>query len=155
MSFRVRTMSMQLGFKGKFPLQWPLGNPTLRSQRHWNVLCQCWTEEKCHLEVKICTLTCFYQYMLWFKFILGLMFFELVSILFAIVPDYGNEYVTKEKKLNQFENFSLKTKFQPQHVIFILPIVAWWQPVIKSLRGLTRVAVHSALIQWLRDGPSL
>ena len=26
--------------------------------------------------------------MLWFKFILGLMFFELVSILFAIVPDY-------------------------------------------------------------------
>ena len=29
--------------------------------------------------------------MLWFKFILGLMFFELVSILFAIVPDYGND----------------------------------------------------------------
>ena len=37
-----------------------------------------------------------YIYMLWFKFILGLMFFELVSILFAIVPDYGNEYMTKE-----------------------------------------------------------
>ena len=34
--------------------------------------------------------------MLWFKFILGLMFFELVSILFAIFPDYGNEYMTKE-----------------------------------------------------------
>ena len=27
-----------------------------------------------------------------------LMFFELVSILFAIVPDYGNEYMTKENK---------------------------------------------------------
>jgi len=26
------------------------------------------------------------------------MFFELVSILFAIIPDYGNEYVTKEHK---------------------------------------------------------
>ena len=39
-----------------------------------------------------------YIYMLWFKFILGLMFFELVSILFAIVPDYGNEYMTKENK---------------------------------------------------------
>ena len=26
------------------------------------------------------------------------MFFELVSILFAIVPDYGNEYVIKEHK---------------------------------------------------------
>jgi len=39
--------------------------------------------------------------MLWFKFILGLMPFELVSILFAInniVPDYGNEYMTKENK---------------------------------------------------------
>ena len=33
-------------------------------------------------------------YMLWFKFILGLMFFGLVSILFAIVLDYGNEYMT-------------------------------------------------------------
>ena len=36
--------------------------------------------------------------MLWFKFILGLMFFELVSILCAIVPDYDNEYMTKENK---------------------------------------------------------
>ena len=24
------------------------------------------------------------------------MFFELISILFAIVPDYGNEYMTQE-----------------------------------------------------------
>ena len=29
---------------------------------------------------------------LWLKFILGLMSFGLVSILFAIVSDYGNEY---------------------------------------------------------------
>jgi len=36
--------------------------------------------------------------MLWFKFILGLMFFELVSFLFAFVPYYGNEYMTKENK---------------------------------------------------------
>ena len=36
--------------------------------------------------------------MLWFKFILGFKFFELVSILFAIVPDYSNEYTTKENK---------------------------------------------------------
>ena len=35
--------------------------------------------------------------MLWFKFILGLKFFELVSILLAIVPDYGNE--TQQKKI--------------------------------------------------------
>ena len=26
------------------------------------------------------------------------MFFELVSILFAVVPGYGNEYMTKENK---------------------------------------------------------
>ena len=32
-----------------------------------------------------------YVYMLWFKFILGLKLFELVSILFSIVPDCGNE----------------------------------------------------------------
>ena len=44
--------------------------------------------------------------MLWFKFILGLMFFELVLILFAIVPDYGNEYMTKENNnLTSFKNF--------------------------------------------------
>ena len=36
--------------------------------------------------------------MLWFKSILGLKFFELVSILFAIDPDYGNEYTTKANK---------------------------------------------------------
>ena len=39
-----------------------------------------------------------FMHMLWFKFILGLMFFELVSILLAFVPDYGNEYTTKENK---------------------------------------------------------
>ena len=37
--------------------------------------------------------------MLWFTFIPGLMFFELVSILFAIAPDYGNEYMTKKQVL--------------------------------------------------------
>ena len=47
--------------------------------------------------------------MLWFKFILGFMVFELVSILFAIVPDYGNEYMTKENKNGtSFKNFAPK-----------------------------------------------
>ena len=55
------------------------------------------------------------MYMLWFKFVLGLMFFELVSVLFAIDPHYGNEYTTK-KKLNQFEKFCTKTTFKPQHI---------------------------------------
>ena len=54
--------------------------------------------------------------MLWFKLILGLKFFELVSILFAIVPDYRNEYTTKEnRKLCEFQKFCTKTKFKPQH----------------------------------------
>ena len=39
------------------------------------------------------------MYMLWFKFILGLKFFELVSILFAIVPYYDNESNTQQKKI--------------------------------------------------------
>ena len=49
------------------------------------------------LEESYCCDSC-WLYMLWFRFILGLMFFELVSILFAIVLDYGNEYMTKENK---------------------------------------------------------
>ena len=36
--------------------------------------------------------------MFWFKFILGLKFFGLVSILFAIVPDYGNEIIHNKSK---------------------------------------------------------
>ena len=37
------------------------------------------------------------------------MFFELVSISFVIVPDYGNEYMTKEKKNGtSFKNFAPK-----------------------------------------------
>ena len=47
--------------------------------------------------------------LLWFKFILGLKLFELVSILFAIVPDYGNTYTTKEhKNWTSFKNFAPK-----------------------------------------------
>ena len=47
--------------------------------------------------------------MLWFKFIRGLIFFELVSILLAIAPDYGNEYMTKENKnWNSLKNFAPK-----------------------------------------------
>ena len=45
-----------------------------------------------------CLIYIYCKYMVWFKFILSLMFFELVSILFAIVPGYGNEYMTKENK---------------------------------------------------------
>ena len=37
------------------------------------------------------------------------MFFELVSILFAIVPDHGNEYTTK--KLNLNHNIYLPTQW--------------------------------------------
>ena len=47
--------------------------------------------------------------MLWFKFILGLRFFELVSIPFAIVPDFGNEYTAKENKTwTSIKNFARK-----------------------------------------------
>ena len=57
--------------------------------------------------------------MLWFKFILGLMVFELVSILFSVVPDYGNEYMTKENKnWTSFRNFAPKLNLNPN--IYIL-----------------------------------
>ena len=55
-------------------------------------------------------MACLSMDMLWFKFILGLKFFELVlTILFAIVPEYGNEYTTKENKnWTGFKNFAPK-----------------------------------------------
>ena len=46
------------------------------------------------------------------------MFFELVSILFAIVPDYGNEYMTKENKnWTSFKNFAPKLNWN--HNIYL------------------------------------
>ena len=45
-----------------------------------------------------CHFSFYSMYLLWCKFILVLMFFELVSISFAIVPDYSKEYTTKENK---------------------------------------------------------
>ena len=65
--------------------------------------------------------------MLWCKFILGLMFFELVSILFAIVPDYGNEYMTKENKnWTSFKNFAPKLNlnhniYLSKSVVIVVP----------------------------------
>ena len=47
------------------------------------------------------------MHMLYLKFILGLKVFELVSILFAIVPDCGYEYMTIENKnWTSFKNFA-------------------------------------------------
>ena len=46
------------------------------------------------------------------------MFFELVSILFAIVPDYGNDYMTKENRnWTSFKNFA--PKFNLNHNIIL------------------------------------
>ena len=42
---------------------------------------------------------------LWLKFILGLMVFELVSILFAIFPGHGNEYICCGLNLVLVQNF--------------------------------------------------
>ena len=57
------------------------------------------------------------MYMLWFKFILGLKVFELVSILFAIVPDYGNDTLQKKIKIEPVLKIFTKTKFEPQHIL--------------------------------------
>ena len=50
------------------------------------------------------------------------MFFELVSISFAIVLVYGNEYMTKKNKnLTSFKNFAPKLNLN--HNIAILKII--------------------------------
>ena len=59
--------------------------------------------------------------MLWFKFIVGLKFFELVSISLAIVPDYGNEYRTKENKnWTSFKNFAPNLNLNQTHTLIWL-----------------------------------
>ena len=61
--------------------------------------------------------------MLWFKSILGLIFYEVVSILFAIVPDYGNEYTTKENQnWTSFKDFALKINLNHDVYLWFLPI---------------------------------
>ena len=61
--------------------------------------------------------------MLWFKFILGLIFYEVVSILFAIVLDYDNEYTTKENKnWTSFKDFALKINLNHDVYLCFLPI---------------------------------
>ena len=67
--------------------------------------------------------------MLWFKFIHGLMFFELVSILFAIVLDYGNEYMTKENKNGtSFKNFAQELNLNhSMYFTFLVLILLPWR----------------------------
>ena len=49
------------------------------------------------------------------------MFFELVSILFAIVPDYVNDYMTKENK-NWTSSKNFAPKWNLNHSMDILSI---------------------------------
>ena len=70
--------------------------------------------------------------MLWFKLPRGLMFFELVSISFAIVLVYGNEYMTKENKnLTSFKNFARKLNLNHNMYIVFDPFLT--SPEISQL----------------------
>ena len=48
------------------------------------------------------------------------MLYELVSILFAIVPDYRNEYMTKNINCTSFKNFVPKLNLN--HNMYIAPV---------------------------------
>ena len=87
-----------------------------------------------HLQCLCCGLIIF--------LILGLMFFELVSILFAIVPDYGNDYInlTKENdNLTNFKNFAPKLNLNHNIYLNMLQRVDW--PVHR---------LHGVLLRLLR-----
>ena len=59
------------------------------------------------------------------------MFFELVSIVFAIVPDYGNEYMTKENKnWTSFKNFAPKLNLN--HSIYLLSMGLFLTQIMTS-----------------------
>ena len=52
------------------------------------------------------------------------MFFELVLVLFAIVRDYGNEYMTKENKnCTSFKNFAPKLNWNHVNVHCVIIII--------------------------------
>ena len=94
--------------------------------------------------------------MLWFKLILGLMFFELVSINFylALFQIYANEYITnKNKNWTSLKNFCIKTKFNPQHLF--LPLlkvilgVEWeWKLTNWSSKSSKLLTVDFKFISW-------
>jgi len=66
------------------------------------------------------------------------MFFELVSILFAIVPDYGNEYMTKENKnWTSFKNFAPKLNLN--HNIYQFHLT------------LKHLVIFFLLFQWIKE----
>ena len=57
------------------------------------------------------------------------MFVVLVSILVAIVPDYGNEYMTKENKnWTSFKNFTPKLNLNRNTYLEI----AWWTNIFQG-----------------------
>ena len=63
--------------------------------------------------------------------ILALVLFELVSILFAIVPEYENEYITKENK-NWTSFKDVAPKLNLNHNVYT-KIPCWFETVSKFL----------------------
>ena len=55
-------------------------------------------------------------YMLWFKFILGLMFLNWFQFYLPLFQIMVMNTWQKKKKLIQFKRFCTKTKFKPQHI---------------------------------------
>ena len=64
----------------------------------------------------------------------GLKFFELFSILFAIVPDYGNEYTTKENKnWTSFKTFAPNLNYLNHNIYLPYPVLAM-PPLLDNIR---------------------
>ena len=112
--------------------------------------------------------------MWWFKCILGLTFFELVSILFAIVPDYSNG--TRQKKIkselvlkkivpkiyNNYYNqpicFALFSRNQVKVLVSARPIssnsfthLPWAGTIYLKCDGMQQVLVLCRLFKWERE----
>ena len=75
------------------------------------------------------------------------MFFELVSTLCAIVPDYANEYMTKENKnWTRFKNFAPKLNLN--HNIYI----SYNMRLILLTKVADSMMKVSSLVAWLFSG---
>ena len=79
------------------------------------------------------------------------MFFELVSILFAIVPDYGNEYMTKENKnWSSLKNFAPKVNLNDNIYVFTSPLSREINPFFSfdTVKKIDMYFFQSALWWW-------
>ena len=82
-------------------------------------------------------------------------FFELVSSLFAIVPEHGNEYMTKENKIGRFQKYHntlcLSFKILHKHCFyFLLGLTMFMQNFVGQTKSIIEENDTKIMMKWHR-----